>query len=57
VRSGRIVQINVSPGGVPKLPVETARVTEMGIEGDGQRDTKNHGGPDNPQVESKGGDG
>ena len=38
--TGRIVQINTSPGGVPKLPVETARVTRLGIEGDSQRDTE-----------------
>lgn len=44
--TGRIVQINVSPGGVPKLPVEAARVTRLGIEGDGQRDTEHHGGPE-----------
>jgi MOSC domain-containing protein YiiM len=44
--AGRIARINVSPGGVPKLPIETARVTELGIEGDGQSDTKNHGGPE-----------
>jgi MOSC domain-containing protein YiiM len=43
---GRIAQINVSPGGVPKLPVEAARVTEWGIEGDSQRDTQDHGGPE-----------
>ena len=43
---GRIVQINVSPGGVPKHPVARARVTRMGIEGDGHRSTEHHGGPD-----------
>jgi MOSC domain-containing protein YiiM len=44
--SGRIVQINVSPGGVPKRPVARARVTRLGIEGDGHRVTEHHGGPD-----------
>jgi MOSC domain-containing protein YiiM len=44
--TGRIVQINVSPGGVPKRPVPLARVTRFGIEGDGHRDTEHHGGPD-----------
>ena len=43
--SGRIVQINVSPGGVPKRPVPWARVTRGGLEGDGHRNTQ-HGGPD-----------
>ena len=43
---GRIVQINVSPGGVPKRPVPAARVTRLGIEGDGHRNTALHGGPD-----------
>lgn len=43
---GRIVQINVSPGGVPKLPVPSARVTELGLEGDLHRDMENHGGPE-----------
>ncbi|HET7874795.1 MAG TPA: MOSC domain-containing protein [Methylomirabilota bacterium] len=44
--SGRVVQINVSPGGVPKRPVESARVTWLGLEGDGHRDTEHHGGPE-----------
>lgn len=34
----RIVQINVSGGGVLKTPVETARVTALGLEGDAHRD-------------------
>lgn len=44
--SARIVQINVSPGGVPKRPVESARVTWRGVEGDAHRDMEHHGGPD-----------
>jgi MOSC domain-containing protein YiiM len=44
--TGRIVQINVSPGGVPKRPVPRARVTRAGLEGDAHRDTEHHGGPD-----------
>ena len=40
----RIVQISVSPGGVPKLPVPSARVTELGLEGDLHRDLEHHGG-------------
>jgi MOSC domain-containing protein YiiM len=43
---GRIVQISVSPGGVPKRPVDVARVTRDGVEGDAQRDREHHGGPD-----------
>lgn len=43
---GRIVQISVSPGGVPKLPVPEARVTELGLEGDLHRDIEHHGGPE-----------
>lgn len=42
----RIVQISVSPGGVPKLPVPSARVTVQGLEGDLHRDLEHHGGPD-----------
>ncbi len=43
---GRVVQINVSAGGVPKLPVARVRVHERGLEGDGHNDTKHHGSPD-----------
>jgi MOSC domain-containing protein YiiM len=41
----RIVQISVSPGGVPKRAVPSARVTTQGVEGDAQRDREHHGGP------------
>ena len=44
--TGRVVQINVSPGGVPKRPVDSARVTVLGLDGDGHRDTEHHGGPE-----------
>jgi MOSC domain-containing protein YiiM len=44
--AGRIVQLNVSPGGVPKHPVPRARVTPLGLEGDAHRDAEHHGGPD-----------
>ncbi len=43
---GRIFQLNVSPGGVPKLAVREARLTEEGLEGDWQRQRRFHGGPD-----------
>jgi MOSC domain-containing protein YiiM len=42
---GRIYQINISRGGVPKLPIAVARVTEEGIDGDMHEDTQDHGGP------------
>lgn len=41
-----IHQINVSAGGVPKLPVPQAEVTVNGLRGDRQRDWRNHGGPE-----------
>jgi MOSC domain-containing protein YiiM len=44
--TGRIVQINVSPGGVPKRAVPVARVTLAGMAGDGHRHRALHGGPD-----------
>jgi len=40
-----IFQINASQGGVPKLPVREAEVTELGLVGDVQKHTKVHGGP------------
>lgn len=43
---GRIVQISISPGGVPKLPVPEARVTDLGLEGDLHREPELHGGPE-----------
>ena len=46
VTPGRIVQVSVSPGGVPKRAVPEARVTTLGLEGDGHRDREHHGGPD-----------
>ena len=43
---GRIFQLNVSKGGVPKLAVREALLTPGGLEGDRQRDLRYHGGPD-----------
>jgi MOSC domain-containing protein YiiM len=37
--------IQISGGGVPKLPVPRARVTKKGVEGDRQRNRIYHGGP------------
>lgn len=42
---GRVLQVNVSPGGVPKIPVERAHVGPLGLDGDAHRDTTGHGGP------------
>ena len=42
---GRVVQVNVSPGGVPKLPVPGAWVGRAGVEGDAQAHPDVHGGP------------
>jgi MOSC domain-containing protein YiiM len=44
--NGRIVQLSVSPGGLPKRPVPRARVTPLGLEGDAHRNAELHGGPD-----------
>jgi MOSC domain-containing protein YiiM len=40
---GRILQINVSPGGVPKTPVPEAKIGPLGIVGDDHR-YRLHGG-------------
>jgi MOSC domain-containing protein YiiM len=45
-RTGVIVSLNRSNGGVPKLAVSEARITHAGMEGDRQRNLKHHGGPD-----------
>lgn len=44
--AGRIVQLSVSPRGVPKTPVARAAVTRLGVEGDGHRPVPYHGGPE-----------
>lgn len=44
--AGRIVQISVSQGGVPKLPIAQAQISANGVEGDRQTNLKFHGGPD-----------
>jgi MOSC domain-containing protein YiiM len=43
---GRIVQLSVSNGGVPKRAVPMARITPLGLEGDAHRDGEHHGGPE-----------
>ena len=44
--SGRVVQISVSDGGVPKTAVPSARIAESGVEGDRQANPDIHGGPE-----------
>jgi MOSC domain-containing protein YiiM len=44
-RSGKLISINSSGGGVPKRPVLAAVVNSLGLEDDRHID-KNHGGPD-----------
>jgi MOSC domain-containing protein YiiM len=43
--TGRVVQVATSPGGVPKLPVPSANVDRLGLEGDLHNDLVGHGGP------------
>jgi MOSC domain-containing protein YiiM len=43
--TGRVAQINVSSGGVPKRAVMAARVSRGGVEGDRQATRKHHGRP------------
>jgi MOSC domain-containing protein YiiM len=43
--AGRVAYVNVSAGGVPKLPVAEARLGPTGLEGDKQRNRRYHGGP------------
>ncbi len=43
--TGRVAQISISPGGVPKLPVPAATVGPLGLVGDGHRNHRHHGGP------------
>ena len=44
--TGTLVQINRSPGGLPKRPVAgPVMVTRQGVDGDDHRNLKYHGGP------------
>lgn len=43
--SGHVASLNISDGGVPKLPVPSATFTARGLVGDRQRNLKYHGGP------------
>jgi MOSC domain-containing protein YiiM len=44
--TGRVHHINVSRGGVPKLPLLEATVGELGLEGDSVANPDIHGGPE-----------
>ncbi len=41
--TGVVLQVNISPGGVPKQPIDEGRLTETGIIGDGWRYPAFHG--------------
>ena len=43
--TGSVVQINISPGGLPKRPIAEAEVTLEGIRGDSWSHPDIHGGP------------
>lgn len=43
-QQGRVYQLNISRGGVPKLPIVEAILTMTGLFGDSQKHTKFHGG-------------
>jgi MOSC domain-containing protein YiiM len=45
VHSASVLQINVSPGGIPKRPIPDGVVTPLGITGDGHAHPQVHGGP------------
>jgi MOSC domain-containing protein YiiM len=42
---GRVLSVNVSAGGVPKMPVDRAWAGALGLEGDAHHDDTEHGGP------------
>ncbi len=43
--NGRVVAVNISAGGVPKVPVDRAFLSANGLEGDRHTDRVHHGGP------------
>lgn len=43
---GRIFQLNVSPGGVPKRAVASATLGALGLDGDAVEHPRIHGGPE-----------
>lgn len=42
---GKVIQVNISPGGVPKRPIPEGHVTAEGFQGDSWRHPEYHGGP------------
>jgi len=42
---GSIVQVNISPGGLPKRPIAEGWITPLGVEGDRHAHPQIHGGP------------
>lgn len=42
--NAKVFQINVSKGGVPKLPIHNGEVAELGLINDVQKNKKHHGG-------------
>jgi MOSC domain-containing protein YiiM len=50
IATGRLESINRSRGGVPKVSMLEALITEQGLDGDRQRDLRYHGGPDRAVV-------
>jgi MOSC domain-containing protein YiiM len=42
---GTIIQVNISPGGLPKLPIPLGLLSTAGIEGDRHAHPQFHGGP------------
>jgi MOSC domain-containing protein YiiM len=45
VTSASVLQISISPGGVPKRPIPNGLATPLGITGDGHNNPQIHGGP------------
>ena len=43
--SGKILQVSISPGGLPKRAIEEGFITPLGIEGDWHAHPEIHGGP------------
>ena len=43
---GIVLQVNVSPGGIPKQPIPEGEITTLGVEGDAHAHPEVHGGPE-----------
>ncbi len=46
MNEGTVVSLNISQGGVPKLPIQSAQLGVYGFAGDGHDDVESHGGPE-----------